>query len=265
MAGVCVNVAFYGMWRTLALLGRAPGGGPARLVPLRAGEQVKGERERLPAEQKGKRVLRGHDHRDRAERQRIARTEPTRGGHPPDPPATGGILLPPDRPSPAGERDRDRYARAEGQRQEHPGQPVSGQRGHRLARHRVAEPAGDIELDRSAGQGEPAQYGQACRARRAKQVQGPGRQGPAADEVGYGGQSQQDQARREQPAHSVLPLASGPLSRRRLPSSLVPRAWGGSGGKSPVQTALRPFGSRRVPAPFPPPGSLPTAISGMVR
>jgi formate hydrogenlyase subunit 3/multisubunit Na+/H+ antiporter MnhD subunit len=25
MAGVCVNVAFYGMWRTLALLGRAPG------------------------------------------------------------------------------------------------------------------------------------------------------------------------------------------------------------------------------------------------
>ncbi len=23
MAGVCVNVAFYGMWRTLALLGRA--------------------------------------------------------------------------------------------------------------------------------------------------------------------------------------------------------------------------------------------------
>jgi hydrogenase-4 component B len=25
MAGVCVNVAFYGMWRTLALLGRPPG------------------------------------------------------------------------------------------------------------------------------------------------------------------------------------------------------------------------------------------------
>ena len=25
MAGVCVNVAFYGMWRTLALLGRTPG------------------------------------------------------------------------------------------------------------------------------------------------------------------------------------------------------------------------------------------------
>ncbi len=25
MAGICVNVAFYGMWRTLALLGRAPG------------------------------------------------------------------------------------------------------------------------------------------------------------------------------------------------------------------------------------------------
>ncbi len=25
MAGVCVNVAFYGMWRTLALIGRAPG------------------------------------------------------------------------------------------------------------------------------------------------------------------------------------------------------------------------------------------------
>jgi formate hydrogenlyase subunit 3/multisubunit Na+/H+ antiporter MnhD subunit len=25
MAGICVNVAFYGMWRTLALTGRAPG------------------------------------------------------------------------------------------------------------------------------------------------------------------------------------------------------------------------------------------------
>ena len=25
LAGVCVNVAFYGMWRTLALVGRAPG------------------------------------------------------------------------------------------------------------------------------------------------------------------------------------------------------------------------------------------------
>ena len=30
MAGVCVNVAFYGMWRTFALLGRPPGWLPTR-------------------------------------------------------------------------------------------------------------------------------------------------------------------------------------------------------------------------------------------
>jgi citrate lyase subunit beta / citryl-CoA lyase len=40
------------------------------------------------------------------------------------------------------------------------------------------------------------------------------------------------------PARSVVPLASGPLLRRRLPSSLVPR--------SSVQAAPRPFGSRAL-------------------
>ena len=36
MAGVCVNVAFYGMWRTLELLGRPPGGLVGALLLLGA-------------------------------------------------------------------------------------------------------------------------------------------------------------------------------------------------------------------------------------
>jgi drug/metabolite transporter (DMT)-like permease len=40
------------------------------------------------------------------------------------------------------------------------------------------------------------------------------------------------------------PLASGPPSRRRLPSSLLRRPWGGSGGTNSAQVAPRPFGSR---------------------
>jgi drug/metabolite transporter (DMT)-like permease len=41
------------------------------------------------------------------------------------------------------------------------------------------------------------------------------------------------------------PLASGAPSRRSLPSSLLGRPWGGSGGTNTVQAAPRPFGSRQ--------------------
>jgi len=48
---------------------------------------------------------------------------------------------------------------------------------------------------------------------------------------------------------AVFPARPRGALRRLLPSSLVPRAWGGSGGKSTVQSAPRPFGSpgRRRP------------------
>src|SRR6476646_4351825 len=45
-------------------------GGHRGGVPPGARQQVEGERQRLPAEQGGERVPRGHDHRDRAQRER---------------------------------------------------------------------------------------------------------------------------------------------------------------------------------------------------
>ena len=143
-------------------------GGPARLVALGAREQVEGERQRLPAEQRGERVLRGHDHRDRAERQRVARAQPPAGRL-----TLAGAPSWRTRPTPAPPRRSVSTRNI-------PDSRSAARRGRLLARHRVPEPAGHVELDRPARQRETAQHGQARRARRAEQVQRAAPQEPAA-------------------------------------------------------------------------------------
>ena len=79
MAGICVNVAFYGMWRTLALLGRPPGWLAGVLLVLGASERAARHRPRGGAEpaEPGDRLLQHREHR--AHRHRLRRRADRRG------------------------------------------------------------------------------------------------------------------------------------------------------------------------------------------
>ena len=181
-----------------------PGAGAGPVPGVTGGrppaQQVEGGGQRLPAEQHGERVPRGHDDRDRAEGQRVARAEPARAGPLP--------------PGPASERDRDRQRRAERHGQEQPGQPVGGQAGRPLARDRVAEPARHVQRYQVAGQREPAGRGQAAGPGRADQVQRPGPHDAAAEEVRRRGHRQQDQPAPRIPSSPRPPPVRGQVADR---------------------------------------------------
>ena len=85
MAGVCVNLAFYGMWRTFALIGRAPGwltGGLLVLGALSALLGIAHAAVQDPAVP-GDRLLQHREHR--AHRHRVRRRADRRGGGRPAP------------------------------------------------------------------------------------------------------------------------------------------------------------------------------------
>ena len=206
-------------------------GGPARLVAFGSGEQVEGERQRLPAEQQGKGVLRGHDHyRDRAERQGVARAKP--GGY-------GGAGSPPCSGGPGGSSPRIDTAQLANATQTGTAAPKVSARNipdSRSAERTAARWPGagspshrPHQAGPAARQGEPAQHGQARRPRGAEQVRRPGSQEPTAGQVRHGGQSQQDQRRCEQTAHRVplppLPSLPTAISKAlRMPNGLGRRA-----------------------------------------
>jgi hypothetical protein len=134
--------------------------GPARPVPLEAGQQVEGRRQRLPAEQQHEGVPGRDDHRDRAQGERVERAEPA-----PRRP------VPTARPAREGQRDRRR--RPERDHQEQPGQPVGRQRrATQPGRARVPEAQQVAQPQSAAAPGHTARPGhhQAHRPRAAQQV-----------------------------------------------------------------------------------------------
>ena len=102
---------------------------PARPAALEPGEQVERDGQRLPSEQHGERVGGRHEHRDRANRERVASAQ-----------APAADCAGPCRP--AGERDRDGHGGAERHDEEHPGQLVGGQPERLTAREGPGRAAG---------------------------------------------------------------------------------------------------------------------------
>ena len=203
-------------------LGGARGLGPAA---LESGQQVERDRQRFPREQDRERIGAGENHRERSDRERVARGEPL--------PADGTGAR-----RPAGEGHRHGDGRAQRHDQEQPGEPVGGQPERLLARKRLPEQAADAEPDGAAGERGAADRGEAATAGRAEQVRQPAGPAPSrvreTEQVTRRRSGQEDQSGREHPAHHA---SSRPSPRRPTARSSALRMPNGLGGEPGSQTS----------------------------